>query len=214
MNINTDIKSNERFEFKVYGEYEKPAIWFRLREKEVIIFPLPLLESLWDCNKRRCLCHGIEARFLIFKNKVFGYYYDETCGSYSIEYERDVYIDSALRALTVLCKHITEGNDTLYASFTNKMAEQMQIDLQQIVIPKNYSQIYYDKILIEDFSFRFIETYSYDTAYEIKIGNRAYITNLSDWTTNFNLIRNEIEMFYMIHGQIKQRYIYFMAHPI
>ena len=41
----------------------------------------------------------------------------------------------------------------------------MLTDLHQIVIPKNYSQIFYDEVSIEDFNFRFLEPYSCDTPY-------------------------------------------------
>ena len=159
------MESKEQFEFKVSGEYEKPAIWLGLHGKEVKIFPLPLFEMLWDCYQRRRVSPGIEAKFQIFPENVFGYYYDDSCGSYSIEYERDVFIQSAINALTALCKHVIDGNDTLYSSFTNETAEQMLTDLHQIVIPKNYSQIFYDEVSIEDFNFRFLEPYSCDTPY-------------------------------------------------
>ncbi len=197
MTIKSDtvIKSREQFVFKVADESEKPAIWLRLRKKEVMVFPIPLFESLWDCYKKRRISQGIEACFQFFKDEVFGYYYDETCGSYRIEHDRDKYIDSAISALTALCRHIIAGNESPYYRFDKETAEYMLTDLQHIVIPKSYAQLFYDEISVEDFSFRFLEPYNCDTAYEIKIGNRAYFSNLSDWTTDFDILRNEIESF-------------------
>lgn len=201
MDLESDnvMKSREQFEFKVSGEYEEPAIWFKLREKEVMFFPLPLFESLCECDKTRYISPGINARFQIFPDDVSAYYRDDTCGYYRIEYERDVYIDSAIRALTALCQHIIEGNGTPYTSFTSKTAKQMLVELQQISIPTKYYMISYDEIKLEDFSFRFLEPYNCDTAYEIKIGNRKYVSHISDWTTSFNLLRNEIETFIYVH---------------
>ncbi len=190
-----DMKSKEQFAFKVVDEYEKPAIWFNLRDKEVKIYPMPLFESLWECYNKRRISKEIEARFQIFGDKVCGYYYDDSCGSYSTEYERDTYINSAIQALTRLSNYVIEGNDSPYHSFTRETAEYMLADLKCLAIPKNYSQVFCDEVAIEDFSFQFVEPYSCDTAYEIKIGSRTYFSVLSDWSTNFNLIRNEIEAF-------------------
>lgn len=189
------MKSKEQFVFKVASGSEKPAIWFRLREKEAMVFPMPLFESLWDCCKQRRICQGIEAFFQIFKDEVSGYYYDESCGSYCIEYDRDMFIDSAIHALTALCKYVIAGNESPYYEFTKETAEYMLTDLWHIAIPTNYNQIFFDEVSIEDFCFRFLEPYSCDTAYEIKIGDRTYVSNLSDWTTDFNVLRNEIESF-------------------
>ena len=189
------MKSKEQFEFKVSDEYENPAIWARLHGKEVMVFLMPLFESLNECYQKRRISPGIAARFQIFKDEVTGYYYDDSCGSYQTDYDRETYIASAIHALTALCNHILAGHKTPYTSFSGKTAEQMLIDLQHLVIPKSYSQIFYNEVQIEDFSFRFLEPYSCDTPYEIKIGDRAYISCLSDWSTTFNQIRNEIEVF-------------------
>ena len=189
------MKSKEQFEFKVSGDYENPAIWFRLHEKEVMVFPLPLFESLYECYQKRCIGPGIVANYQFFKDDVWGYYYDESCGSYQINYDRKTYIASAIRALTALCNHVLAGQKTPYTSFYDQTAEQMLIELRHIVIPKNYSQIFYDEVQIEDFSFRFLEPYSCDTPFEIKIGDRKYVSYLSDWSTAFDKIRYEIEAF-------------------
>lgn len=157
------MKSKEQFEFKVAGEYEKPAIWFKLRKKQVLIFPIALYESLWDCYNTRRIGKGIKASFQIFPKEVYGYYYDDSCGTYSIEYDRYDYVNSAIRALIELCKYVIGGNETVYNSFFKKTAEYMLTELQQIVIPKNYSQIFYDEVRVEDFNFRFTEPYSCDT---------------------------------------------------
>ncbi len=197
MTVESDavIKSNKQFSFKVADDNEKPAIWLRLREKEVMVLPMPLFESLCGYEKQLYISKGIKASFHIYKNEVSGYYYDETCGSYQIEYERDMFVDSAISALTALCQSVIAGNEPPYNRFTKETAECMLIDLQHIVIPKSCAQIFYEEIHVEDFNFRILEPYNCDTAYEIKIGDRTYVSNLSDWTTDFDILRNEIESF-------------------
>ena len=46
--MRTDI-----FEFKTANGKEKPAIWFRLRNRDVIVEPLGLYDVLWDCNRKQ-----------------------------------------------------------------------------------------------------------------------------------------------------------------
>lgn len=189
------MKSKEQFEFKVFGQYEYPAIWFKLQEKEVIVFPIPLFESLCECSQKRHISQGIVANYQFFKDEVCGYYYDDSCGSYHIDYDRETYLSSAIQALKALCNHVLAGHKTPYTSFSGKVAEQMLIELQHLVIPKSYSQVFYDEVQIEDFSFRFLKPYSCDTPFEIKIGNRKYVSYLSDWSITFDKIRYEIEAF-------------------
>ena len=189
------MKSKEQFEFKVFGQYKDPAICFKLKEKEVMVFPKPLFESLCECNQKRHICQGIVANYQLFKDEVCGYYYDDSCGSYHIDYDRETYLSSAIQALTALCNHVLAGHKTPYTSFSGKAAVQMLIELQHLVIPKNYSQVFYDEVQIEDFSFRFLKPYSCDTPFEIKIGNRKYVSYLSDWSNTFDKIRYEIEEF-------------------
>ena len=55
------MKSKEQFEFKVFGQYEYHAIWFKLKEKEVMFFPIPLFESLCECSQKRHISQGIVA---------------------------------------------------------------------------------------------------------------------------------------------------------
>lgn len=106
------MKSKEQFEFKVFGQYEDPAICFKLKEKEVMVFPIPLFESLCECNQKRHISQGIVANYQFFKDEVCGYYYDDSCGSYHIDYDRETYLSTAIQALTALCNHVLAGHKT------------------------------------------------------------------------------------------------------
>ena len=46
---------------------------------------------------------------------------------------------------------------------------------------------------IDELSFRFIEDYSCDTAYEITLGERKFLSSLSDWSNEFEHIRYMLE---------------------
>ena len=71
--------------------------------------------------------------------------------------------------------------------------------LNNIVAPKNYSQIFRNEIKVEDFHFEFVEEYSCDSSFELAIGDRSYRSCLSDWSNDFNLIRYELEGFTMLN---------------
>lgn len=206
-------KSNNIFEFKIAAGQDLPAIWFMPKKKEVCIFPLELYAILWECNKEHRISHGIKARFQIFSQEVFGYYFDDSCGTYQIEYNRDAFINSAIKALKDLCYYVIKNGVCFYRNFTVETAEALLLGIDNLRIPRNYSQIFFNEIRIDDFSFRFLDPYSCDTAYEIKIGNRSYISNLSDWTTDFNQLRNEIESFVLSAWSKKEIHMHFEDSP-
>lgn len=189
------MKSIDKFEFKTVGDYDAPAIWFRLKEKDVIVFPLELYRILWNCFEEHQIAKGIRVQFQIFPNEVFGMYFDDSCGAYQIEYNRDTFVDSAITALRELCNYVINGKGSLYQNFTITTAENLIIGLKSLRVPRNYSQIFANEICIEEFNFKFVEPYNCDTHYKLSIGNRSYESNLSDWTTDFTRIRNEIEAF-------------------
>lgn len=206
-------ESTNRFEFKTAGGLDQPAIWFLLREKDVFIFPLELYGILWECRMKHRISSGITGSFQIFCNEVFGTYYDDSCGTYQIEYDRNAFIDSAVKALKDLCNHVIKNGTCMYRNFTAETAECLLIGLDCLSIPRNYSQVFFDEISIENFSFRFIEPYSCDTAYEIRIGRRSYTSNISDWTTDFDRLRNEIEAFVLSAWTTKEIHINFEDSP-
>lgn len=206
-------KSTHRFEFKTAGGLDQPAIWFLLQEKEVFIFPLELYGILWECRMKHRISRDIAGSFLILRDEVFGTYYDDSCGTYQIEHDRNAFIDSAFKALKDLCDHVIKNGTCMYRNFTAETAECLLLGLGCLSIPENCFQIFFDEISIEDFSFRFIEPYSCDTAYEIRIGRRSYISNISDWTTDFNQLRNEIEAFALSAWTKKEIHLNFEGSP-
>ncbi len=44
----------DKFEFKTANGKEKPAIWFRLWNRNIVVEPLGLYDVLWDYRKQRC----------------------------------------------------------------------------------------------------------------------------------------------------------------
>lgn len=189
------MKRASKFEFKVANGVDKPAIWFFFKDREEMVYPLALYDTLWDCHQKRYFGRGIHANFQIFKDEVYGTFHDASCGDFQVEYERDIFLESAQSALEKLCDAVIRGEKTTYDNFLPKTAEQMLIGLQQLNIPRNYFQIFDNEIRVERFCFEFVEPYSCDTDYVIKIGNREYRSALSDWTTDFNRIRLAMETY-------------------
>ncbi len=187
------MRSIDRFELKIANGVEQPAIWFRLHDREVKANPFALYNLFWDCYNEDHFSNGITAHFQIFKDEVYGSFQDDAMGYYNIEYERNIFIDSAIKALDGLCESTIKGEPSAYKEFEKYTAEQMKIGLESLTIPSSYYQIMEDEITIERFTFNFVEPYKCDTHFEITIGNRKYESNLSDWSNDFNRIRSEIE---------------------
>ena len=207
------MKNISKFEFKVANGLDKPAIWFLFKDKEEMVYPLALYDTLWDCYKERYFGRGIHATFQIFKDEVCGYFHDRYCGDYHINYERDVFLSSAQTALKMLCEAVIHGKQTAYMNFQTRTAEQMLIGLQQLNIPRNYSQIFDNEICVERFCFEFVEPYRCDTDYVIKVGNREYLSALSDWTTDFNRIRLAMETYVVSLWSATDIELYFEDSP-
>lgn len=190
---------NCRFEFRCAEGSEKPAIWFFLKDRYVQVYPYELFHSIWDGYKRRAFCSNVYLQVDIYENVVRADFYDYNTGYYQIEYDRNTFIDSAITSLQDMCSHILNGGETNYSQkFTINHIEKLREGLDNFVIPKkSYNQIHPEKINIEKFSFSFIEPYGYDTEYEITIGNKVYRSFLSDWGTDFNTIRMQMESFAM-----------------
>ncbi|MBR5653863.1 MAG: hypothetical protein IKX22_07250 [Prevotella sp.] len=187
------MKNTDRFELKVANGIDKPAIWFRLHEREVLVNPFVLYNLLWDCSRKDYFSRGITANFQIFKDEVCGYFHDNAIGFYNIEFERSSFVESALKALDNLCETTIKGELSAYKGFVTATAEQMKVGLNDLIIPRSYYQIREDEITVERFSFNFVEPYNFDSHFEITIGNRKYESYLSDWSNDFNRIRLEIE---------------------
>ena len=207
------MRSTDKFEFKTVGSYDAPAIWFRLKEKDVIVFPLELYKILWNCFEEHRIAKGIKVQFQIFPNEVFGMYFDDSCGAYQIKYNRDTFVDSAITALRELCNYVINGKGSLYQNFTITTAENLIIGLKSLRVPRNYSQIFANEICIEEFNFKFVEPYNCNTHYKLSIGDRSYESNLSDWTTDFTRIRNELEAFVLSVWTKHEINLYFEDSP-
>lgn len=189
------MRSKETFKFKCPNGMEEPAILFRLHEREVIVNPLMLYNIFWDCHKEDYFSREITAHFQLFKDEVCGYFHDSLFGDYSINFERNSFIESALQILDELCYTIIQGNQSFYKDFDKNTAIKMKAGLKNLIIPKNYSQIIENEVRVERFTFNFVEPYNCDTHFILSIGERTYESDLSDWTTDFNRIRLAIEKF-------------------
>lgn len=182
------------FEFKEIESIK--GIFINLKGEERMVFPYELLKLLWNCDERRNLSKDTEAKFQIFQEKVWGYYFDDKNGHYGECYVRDVFINSAIQSLKDLCVSI-QKEETVYYNIRIPHSERLMEGLNNLVVPKNYSHVFRKEIKVEDFHFEFVEEYSCDSGFELAIGNRTYRSCLSDWSNDFNLIRYELEGFAM-----------------
>lgn len=201
--------NTDKFQFKIANGIDKPAIWFMLHDRDVKVFPFELYNILFDCYRERWICCEVKAHFQIFSEEVFGYFFDASYGSYQITYQRDSFIESAIQSLKDLCDAVIRGEETAYQNFKLCAAEQMLSGLKDIIIPKSYFQIKEDEVKIEPFEFEFVEPYSCDTHFVISIGERQYKSALSDWSTDFNLIRMGIEKYLLSNDDESEIELYF-----
>lgn len=175
--------------------FKNNAIWIMLKGKDRMVFPYALLELLWDCFQERKLCPNVRVRAQFFKDKVYCYFFDYDNGMCQIEWSRDAFIGSAKNVLNQYCEnrfHI-EDADNPYHSIRCPHAGILQETLKNLHLSRSYHQIFIEDIKIVDFFFLFADKYDYDTGYELHIGDICYRSFLSDWSTDFNLIRNEME---------------------
>lgn len=180
----TIMKDTNIFEFKVANGVDKPAIWFKLHGREVIIHPYNLYDILWQFSKRHYICWEIQAEFSFLEDEVCGTFDDEIYGLYKINFDKSSFVESAILALKKCCDAVLGNEEVRYDDYGERAAKQMLIGLKDL---KNNDNT------IEHFSFEFVEPYACDTAYKIKIGDKEYISALSDWSNDFNKIRLEIE---------------------
>ena len=198
-----------KFEFKIANSVDKPAIWFRLHDRLVMVYPFALYHLLWGYNREDYFCLGVKASFQILKEEVCGYYHGEDFGYYDEEYQRNTFLESAIQTLKDLCDTIIGGKETAYNDFGADAANKMKVGLQELIIPSNSYQIKENEIKVEPFSFDFTEPFSCDTRYVIKIGERKFESRLTDWSLDFNLIRMEMErsiLTYFNDSDIKLNY--------
>ena len=203
----------DKFEFKTANSKEKPAIWFRLRNRNVIVEPLGLYDVLWDCNRKHYFSYGVYAQFLILDDGIYGSFQDSSYGNYEFEYSKSIFLESAIQSLNALCCYVIEGKATEYGSFTKYAAIKMKEGLEYLNVPAKYYQILEDDVKIEQFSFKFVEPYVCDTPYEIQIGSKTYESNLTDWSTNFNRIRLEMEKSLLIFHEDMDINLYYEDSP-
>ncbi|MCF0220032.1 MAG: hypothetical protein HUK14_09645 [Muribaculaceae bacterium] len=188
-----------RFKFKVSDGREKPAIWFSLKGREVAVYPFELFGFLWDCARENYFARGVMAEFQIFSHEIWGYFKDKEIGVYHIIFDRQQFIDSAMESLLDMCHWCLDGKETLYGDYKPDVINRLLVGIESLQIPNHYSAVLAADIKKEKFSFEFTEPYSCDTAYKITIGNRTFESCLSDWTTNFNSIRLQMESFAMAY---------------
>lgn len=127
-------------------------------------------------------------------------------------FARSNYVGDIENVLEELLGIIKNGEPVIYSSKRNfyykynllsevsGMCEQIKNTKQMLLLrfPR------YRNLNIEEFSFRFIEEYSCDTAYEITLGNRKFRSALSDWSNELEHIRYMIEgLVYNRHAEIK-----------
>ena len=205
------MKDTNIFEYKVANGVDKPAIWFHLNNKEVIVHPYGLYNILSDCYGERDFSHGIKAHFQIFKDEVCGYFHDDSVGYYHIDFQRESFIESIQQSLKALCEAVLSGKEIIYEDVKSVSAKKLLIGLENIVVPQSYYQILRDEIDVEPFSFNFVEPYDIDTGFGIKIGRQEFHAYLSDWSTDFNRLRIYIEEFVLhMSSEIK---LYFEDSP-
>lgn len=203
----------QMFQFKIVNGIDKPAIWFMLHDRDVKIFPFELYNILFDCYRERWICREVKAHFQIFSEEVCGHFFDASNGSYQITYQRESFIESAIQSLKDLCDAVIREEETAYQNFKLCAAEQMLSGLKDIIIPQSYYQIKEDEVKIEPFGFEFVEPYSSDTHFVISIGDRKYESALSDWSTDFNLIRMGIEKYLLSNDDESEIELYFEDSP-
>lgn len=199
--------NTSRFEFKVAEGEDKPAIWFPLQGKEILIFPLRLYHILWDWNRDKCyFSPGINANISIFSDEVRGRFQDESCGAYDIVFQKSSFVESAVSSLYDLCNAVVKGEQTIYSGeeFGENAAEQILSGLKDCA---------YKESQIEHFTFNFVDPYACDTHFVITIGNRKYESNLSDWSTNFNRIRVNIERYLLTYHKESEIELFYEDSP-
>lgn len=182
----------------VFKEIESTkGIYINLKGEERMVFPYELFNVLWNCNEKRNLSKDTEAKFQIFQKEVWGYYFDSKNGYYSECYNRDIFVNSAIKSLKDLCVFIQKEETSIYNNIRIPHSERLMEGLNNLLLPKNYSQVFRKEIKVEYFHFEFVEEYSCDSGFELAIGDRSYRSCLSDWSNDFNLIRYELEGFTM-----------------
>lgn len=207
------MRSKDTFKFKSTTNLPEPAIWFNLHGRDVVINPMELYKVLWGSEKQTYFSKDILASFMIFRDEVHGHYIDYTFGHYDVVYWRGCFIQSALCELDQLCDFVIQGGLSAYRNFEKKTAEKMKAGLNDLVIPYSYFQVRDSEAKVEPFSFKFVEPYKCDTRYVLSIGKRTFESYLSDWSTDFNLIRIDIEKFALDFCDDSEIHLYFEDSP-
>ena len=190
------MDSKDKFIFKTTAKQHKPAIWFRLRGRDAIIYPRELYSMLWGNESDYWISFSVKARCGIFAEEVDVSYTDRACNCfYEMAYERESFIGSAIQALKELCQWVLQGKETAYHKFTENTAKSMLEGLVYMIVPRCSYQTLQNEVKTENFSFKFLAPYACDTPFEIRIGRCIYESYLSDWSTDFNRIRMAMEKF-------------------
>lgn len=199
MNVKKKTQNKESlFAYKHSGG--KGGIYMMLHGKERLVHPYALYEALWNGREKLRLCHGVDARFLKCATEVEGVYFDDGYGCYRESYTSGEFIDAAIGALRALCVDVCSFATTHYGDkLTAAHAEQMMEGVLSGVLERRSVQIFADDIVVEDFAFCFVEEYSCDTRFVLRIGDRKYHSSMSDWSNSYDLIRHEMEAFAIGH---------------
>ena len=201
------MKAEKTFEFKVADGTENPGIWLSLQGKELLVFPLRLYHILWGWNRdKRYFSPGVKVRISIFSDEVIGDFQDESCGAYRRKFQKTSFVESAFSSLESLCNAVVCGDKTVYDSdeLGEHVAKRILSGLKDCVCGETQ---------IEQFTFNFEEPYACDTHFVISIGNRQYEAYLSDWSTNFNSIRLDIEKALMTYHEESKIELFFEDSP-
>ena len=141
------------------------------------------------------------ASFHIYSDEVCGDFKDKHIGIYRIIFDKEQFIDTAKKSLKELCRWCLEGKETIYGDYKPHELNRLKECIDGLQFPRSHSQVFANDIKIEEFTFEFTEPYCCDTHYRITIGGRYFESNLSDWTTDFNLIRLQMEAFALGYGK-------------
>lgn len=184
------------FDFKTMPGQSAPGIWMELHGREVLIYPLELYAVLWENVKEKApFGRDVKASIWLSRDEILCIYFDYDFGHYIEKYDTSPYIESAIAALKELSQHMINGGKCLYEGFVTETAEQLLIGLDSLPTITERCPLSREDISTEPFSFHFEEPYSCDTPYVIRIGKREYRSYLSDWSTNYDVIRSQMETY-------------------
>ena len=215
------MEEKERTQYKFIlasDENSKHAIKVTIRGVEYIVEPYQIFNSIYRkkgyfllflngkdyCSNKATLRVDTEV-----KGYGINWIISTANGPWDIlpAFDISIYINNVKEILDKLLTAINEGEPVLYndkRKFRHKYNLQCEINGMCLQIKNTKAMLLtpYPRLCdvkIEEFSFRFVEEYSCDTTYEITLGERKYLSSLSDWSNELEHIR------YMLEGICYER---------